>query len=244
MIASIPRWRMGLFGFLGLALSACQAASPVPTQTSPADLARVVSTPIPISPRVEGVYTEKYRAGLGDGVSGVFAISPNGNRFDFRFCRHPDCQLSDDELAARALGRCSLGAPQPCVLLDRNGRVGQPNRVWKDTDFDEPNPLPPALTLSDPVELAPGKFTAMTPDGELVVSLRPDGRAYFWDTGDGFHQGTWSLRQGGLCVDSVDQQATVTCGKLYGSDTGHITGAALDLFPTKFLPVMRMPDAQ
>ncbi|HEY4162956.1 MAG TPA: hypothetical protein VGM59_07810, partial [Dongiaceae bacterium] len=221
-----------------------------PAQISPAELARVVSAPIAVSPRVEGIYREKYLAQLDAQTSGAFAISPNGNRFDYRTCRHPDCQLSDDELAVRAIGRCSLGAPQPCVLFDRNGRIGQPNRIWTDADFDEPNPMPPALTIAGSAALAPGKYNAMTPDGVLVISLRPPlngepgGRAYFWDTGDGFHQGTWSLREDGLCIDSVDQQAAVACGKLYGTDAQHITGATLDLFPTKFLPVTRLPDAQ
>jgi hypothetical protein len=243
MIASIPRRSAGLPGLLALVLAACQPAAIPPAQTSPADLARVVAAPIPISPRVERLYRGKYRTGLDAQTSGAFAISPNGNRFDFRLCRHPDCRLSDDELASRALARCSLGAPQACVLLDRNGHIGQPHRVWKDADFDEPDPLPPTLTLRDPAALAPGKFIAMTPDGELVVSLRPDGRAYFWDTGDGFHQGTWSLRDKGLCVDSVDRRTTVACGKLYGTDARHVSGATLDLYPTKFLPVTRLPDA-
>jgi hypothetical protein len=243
----ILRWGAGFMGLLAFALAACRSAPPSPAQISPADLARVVSTPIPVSPRVAGIYRDKYLAALDTKTFGVFAISPNGNRFDFRTCRHPDCQLSDDELADRALARCSLGAPQPCVLFDRNGKIGQPHRIWTEADFDEPNPMPPELTLSDPAMLAPGRFTAMTPDGELVISLRPPlhgetgGRAYFWDTGDGFHQGTWSLREGGLCVDSVDRQATVACGTLYGTSAQQIAGARLDLYPTKFLPVKRLP---
>jgi hypothetical protein len=74
----------------------------------------------------------------------------------------------------------------------------------------------------------------------MVISLRPDGSAYFWDTGDFFHQGTWSVRDGGVCVDSVDQRATITCGKLYGADPLHIIGVSLDLFPGRFLPVTRL----
>jgi hypothetical protein len=249
---SRPIWRWGaiFLGFLAPALAACQSAPLPPAQSSPADLARVVSAPIPVSPRVAGIYRDKYRAALDARTSGVFAISPNGNRFDFRTCRHPGCQLSDDELADRALARCSLGAPQPCVLFDRNGTIGQPHRIWADADFDEPDPMPPELTLNDPAMLAPGKFTAMTPDGQLLISLRPPrkgetaGRAYFWDTGDGFHQGTWSLRDGRLCVDSLDRRATVACGKLYGNDPRAIIGARLDLYPTRFLPVARQPDAQ
>jgi hypothetical protein len=52
------------------------------------------------------------------------------------------------------------------------------------------------------------------------------------------------MREGSLCVDSVDQQATVACGKLYGTDPHEIVGARLDLYPTKFLPVTRLRDGQ
>jgi hypothetical protein len=228
---------------MALGLAACVAPAPPPAQVSPEDLARVAAAPIPISPRVAKIYREAYLAALGPAGSGVFAVSPNGNRFEFRFCRHPDCQLSDDELAARAIERCSIGVPaadqtKRCLVFDRNGRIAQPHRFWIDADFDMPATLAP-VALTVPAALAPGRFAVMTPEGQLVVSLRPDGRAYFWDTDDAFHQGTWSLKDGGLCVDSVDQRATVVCGKLFGADPLQITGATLDLFPGKFLPVTR-----
>lgn len=244
MIALRARGIAALSALLALAMTACAPTAPPPAQVSPEDLARVAAAPIPISPRVAKIYREDYLASLADGTSGSFAISQNGNRFEFRVCRHPDCQLSDDELAARAVDRCNLGAPtdsvRRCVVLDRNGRIVQPHKFWADADFDAPAPAPAELALRDPAALAPGYFATMTPDGQLLVSLRPDGRAYFWDTGDGFHQGTWSLKDGGLCVDSVDQRMTVVCGKLFGADPQHITGASLDLFPGKFLPVTRL----
>jgi hypothetical protein len=82
----------------------------------------------------------------------------------------------------------------------------------------------------------------MTPDGQMIISLRGDGRAYLWDTGDGFHQATWSLKGNKVCVDSIDGRSQVTCGKLYGTDKDHIVGATLDMFPGKYLTVTRIAD--
>ncbi|HVM85824.1 MAG TPA: hypothetical protein VMW18_18165 [Candidatus Binatia bacterium] len=230
---------------LALLLAACETAAPPPAQVSPADIARQAAAPIPVSPRVAKIYREDYLAQVGKDSSGVFAISPNGNRFYFRTCHHPDCGLSEDELAARAIDRCNIGIPsgdakQKCLVFDRSGTVVQPYRFWTEVDFDAPISPPPALVVTDAQTLAPGRFTAMTPEGQLAISLRADGRAYFWDTGDTFHQGTWSVKDSGLCVTSVDQRATVTCGTLYGTDPAHIVGVRLDLFPGRFLPVTRL----
>lgn len=232
---------------LGLVTAGCGGPVTPPVQISPADIARQAPAPIQISPRIAKIYGEDYLGQLAPGVSSVFAISPNGNRFEYRFCKHPDCLMSDDEIAVRAIGRCNIGVPQKdpanrCVIFDRNGKTQQPYRTWSDGDFDAPVPAPPALTVKDPAELAPGRFSAMTPEGQLVISLRPDGRAYLWDTSDGFHQGTWSLKENRVCVDSVDGRAAVTCGKLYGTDAAHIVGASLDLYPGKYLPVTRLAD--
>src|SRR5438552_348050 len=76
-----------------------------------------------------------YLEQLSGDVSGVMAISPNGNRLEYRFCRHPDCLLSDDEVAARAIARCNRGVPlkdpaNRCLVFDRNGKVNQPYRTW------------------------------------------------------------------------------------------------------------------
>ena len=85
---------------------------------------------------------------------------------------------------------------------------------------------------------------AITIPGDRVfpesMSMTPDGTAYFWDTGDYFHQGTWTLKDGALCVLSVDQRSMMTCGTLYGRDPQHIAGTSLDLFPGRFLPVTRL----
>jgi len=202
---------------------------------------------------VAGIYAT-YLDSISSDVSGVFAISPNGNRLEYRFCKHPDCLLSDDELAQRALSRCNFGAGQKdpaksCLVFDRNGKVNQPYRTWSESDFDTPVPAPAALEVKDPADLAPGRFSAMTPDGQMVISLRPPldgeagGRAYLWDTGDGFHQARWSLKEDGVCVDSIDgRSAAMTCGKLYGTDKDHIVGATLDLFPGKYLTITRLPN--
>jgi hypothetical protein len=235
-----------LGAFVGFLLTACGSPSAPPVQISPADIARQAPAPIQISPRVAKVYGEDYLGQLSGDVSGVFALSPNGNRFEYRFCRHPDCRLSDDELASRAIARCNIGVPQQdasqrCVVFDRNGKTGQPYRTWSETDFDTPVPNPPLLTVKDPGELAPGRFSAMTPEGLMVISLRPDGRAYLWDTGDGFHQASWTIKAGGVCVDSIDGRSAMTCGKLYGADAEHIVGASLDLFPGKYLTLTRLP---
>jgi len=232
---------------VGLLLAACGSPPPPPAQISPALIARQATAPIQISPRVAKVYGEKYLSEVGGDSSAVFAISPNGNRFEYRFCRHPDCQLTDDELAARAIARCNIGVPkndpaQSCVVFDRNGKTQQPYRTWSDGDFDMPVPNPPVLTVKDPPELAPGRFSAMTPEGQMVISLRPDGRAYLWDTGDSFHQALWSLKGDRVCVDSIDGRSAVTCGQLYGTDAAHILGASLDLFPGRYLPITRLAD--
>jgi len=234
----------GLAAGLTLMVVGCAETAPPAAQVSSADLARQAAVPIDISPYVVGIYRDKYLAGLDGATSGVFAISPNGNRFEMRFCRHPDCQMSDDEIAARALDRCNLGfarkhPEQRCLVFDRNGKIGQPYRFWTDADFDMPVPAPAPLNLTDPAALA-GRYSAMTPEGHLVVSLRPDGTAYFWDTGDYFHQGTWSLKAGAFCLVSVDQRTMMTCGTLYGRDPQHIAGTSLDLFPGRFLPVTRL----
>ena len=243
---------------MGLLMAGCGSPPAPKAQISPdliarGDIARQAPAPIQISPRVAEIYSEDYLGQLSGDASGVFAISPNGNRFEYRFCRHPDCQLSDDELAARAIARCNIGVPQKnpanrCLIFDRNGKTNQPYRTWSDSDFETPIPAPPLLTVKDPAELAPGRFSAMTPEGQMVISLRPPldgetrGRAYLWDTGDGFHQGTWSLREGGICVDSIDGRNAITCGKLYGTDPAHIVGAGLDLFPGKYLTITRVSD--
>jgi hypothetical protein len=235
-----------------LALAGCAGTGPGGPQVrseeiAREDLSRTVADPIPVSPFVAKVYREKYLPGLGTDTVGVFALSPNGNRFYQRSCHHPDCGLTEEELAARALDRCNIGVPRQdaglrCVVFDRSGRILQPHRFWTAADFDFPITNPPAkLVVADPAALAPARYAAMTPDGQLVISLRQDGRAYFWDTGDGFHQGTWSLKDDKICVDSVDQRATVTCGTLYGADPQHLAGVTLDLFPGKYLPLTRLP---
>jgi hypothetical protein len=228
---------------LALLVTGCGGPPPLQTQTSPADLARQAAAPIQISPYIAAIYRGKYLAGLDASTSGVFVISANGNRSEFRSCKHPDCQMSDDEIATRALDRCNLGfsrkdPAQRCLVFDRNGKIAQPYRFWTDADFGMPADAQ-RLTIADPKALT-GRFSAMTPEGQLVISLRPDGSAYFWDTGDYFHQGTWSIKDGGVCVDSIDRKTTMTCGMLYGGDLEHISGAALDLFPGKFLPVTRL----
>jgi hypothetical protein len=232
---------------MGLLLAGCGSPPAPKVQISPADIARQAPAPIQISPRVAGIYAG-YLDQLSGEVSGVFAISPNGNRLEYRFCRHPDCLLTDDELAARAIARCNIGVPQKepanrCLIFDRNGKVNQPYRTWSNADFEMPVPPPPVLSMKDSAALAPGRFAAMTPDGQMVISLRPDGRAYLWDTGDGFHQATWSLKADGVCVDSIDGRAQMTCGKLYGTDPDHIVGATLDLFPGKYLSITRLTAA-
>lgn len=230
--------------FLGPLIAGC-GSPPVPkVQISPADIARQAPSPIQISPRAAGIYAA-YLEQVSPDNSGVFAISPNGNRLEYRFCRHPDCQLSDDEIAERALSRCDRGLPRKdpdktCLVFDRNGKVNQPYRTWSPSDFDMPVPAPPLLAVTDPAALAPARFSAMTPDGQMIISLRPDGRAYLWDTGDGFHQAGWSLKAGGVCVDSIDRRSAMTCGKLYGTDPDHITGATLDMFPGKYLSITRL----
>ena len=233
--------------FLGLLLAGCGSPPAPKLQISPADIARQAPAPIQISPRVAAIYSA-YLEQVSAENSGVFAISPNGNRLEYRFCRHPDCLLGDDELAERALSRCDIGVPQKdpanrCLVFDRNGKVNQPYRTWSESDFDMPVQAPPALDVSDPAQLAPGRFSAMTPDGQMLISLRPDGRAYLWDTGDGFHQATWSLKEGGVCVDAIDGRSAMTCGKLYGADKDHITGATLDLFPGKYLSITRLSNS-
>jgi hypothetical protein len=227
----------------GLLLTGCGSPPAPRAQISPADIARQAAAPIQISPRVAAIYGA-YLDQLSPETSGVLALSPNGNRLEYRFCKRPDCLLSDDELAERALARCNRSMPQKdpaksCVVFDRNGKVMQPYRTWSDSDFGTPVPAPPVLRLNDPAELT-GRFSAMTPEGQLVISLRPDGRAYFWDTSDNFHQGRWSIKADGVCVDSVDGHAAVTCGKLYGTDPANIVGASLDLYPGKYLPITRL----
>jgi hypothetical protein len=228
-------------------LAGCGTPPAPKLQISPADIARQAPAPIQISPRVAAIYSA-YLEQISPENSGVFAISPNGNRLEYRFCRHPDCGLSDDELAQRALSRCDLGVPQKdpanrCLVFDRNGKVNQPYRTWSESDFDMPVQPPPALAVKDPAQLAPGRFSAMTPDGQMLISLRSDGRAYLWDTGDGFHQARWSLKEGGVCVDSIDGRSAMTCGTLYGADPDHITGATLDLFPGKYLSITRLANS-
>jgi hypothetical protein len=232
--------------FLGLLLAGCGSPPAPKLQVSPADIARQAPAPIQISPRVAAIYAA-YLEQVAPENSGVFAISPNGNRLEYRFCRHPSCQLSDDEVAERALNRCNFGVGQRdpakrCLVFDRNGKVNQPYRTWSESDFDMPVPNPPVLAVRDPAELAPGRFAAMTPDGEMIISLRADGRAYLWDTGDGFHQATWSLKGDRVCVDSIDGRTAMTCGKLYGADKDHIVGATLDMFPGKYLTITRIAD--
>jgi hypothetical protein len=229
---------------VGLLIAGCGTPPASKVQISPADIARQAPAPIQISPRVAAIYSA-YLEQIAPENSGVFAISPNGNRLEYRFCRHPDCLLSDDELADRAISRCNRGVPlkdpaNRCLVFDRNGKVNQPYRTWSAADFDMPVPAPSPLALNDPAELAPGRFAAMTPDGQMIISLRPDGRAYLWDTGDGFHQAGWSIKAGGVCVDSIDGRSAMTCGKLYGTDPDHITGATLDMFPGKYLTITRL----
>jgi hypothetical protein len=233
---------LGLFA--ALLVAGCGSPPAPKVQISPADIARQAPAPIQISPRVAGIYAA-YLEQVSCENSGVFAISPNGNRVDYRFCRRPDCLLTDDELAERALSRCDRGLPKKdpaktCLVFDQNGKVNQPYRTWSDSDFDTPVPNPPVLAVKDPAEIAPGRFAAMTPDGQMIISLRGDGRAYLWDTGDGFHQATWSLKGDNVCVDSIDGRSQVTCGKLYGADRDHITGATLDMFPGKYLTITRI----
>ena len=235
--------------FLGLFLAGCGSPPAPKVQISPADIARQAPAPIQISPRVAGIYSGYLNRISGD-VSGVFAISPNGNRLEYRFCEHPDCLLTDDEIAARALSRCDRGVPHKdpanrCLVFDRNGKVNQPYRTWSEADFDMPLSAPPLLDVKDPAALA-GRFSAMTPDGQMIISLRPPlngeagGRAYLWDTGDGFHQARWSIKESGVCVDSIDGRSAMTCGRLYGADPDHIVGATLDLFPGKYLTITRL----
>jgi hypothetical protein len=100
-------------------------------------------------------------------------------------------------------------------------------------------PAPPLLVVKDPAALA-GRFSAMTPEGQLVISLSGNGRAYLWDTSDNFHQGSWSVKGDGVCVDSIDGRSAMTCGKLYGTDPANIVGASLDLYPGKYLPITRL----
>jgi hypothetical protein len=233
---------LGLFA--GILLAGCGSPPAPKAQISPADIARQAPAPIQISPRVAGIYAG-YLNQLSPEVTGVFAISPNGNRLEYRFCKHPDCLLTDDEVAERALARCDRGLARKdpdktCVVFDRNGKVNQPYRTWSESDYDMPVPNPPVLAVKDPAEIAPGRFAAMTPDGQMIISLRGDGRAYLWDTGDGFHQATWSLRGDNVCVDSIDGRSQVTCGKLYGVDKDNIVGATLDMFPGKYLTITRI----
>ncbi len=111
---------------VGLLIAGC-ASPPAPrVQISPADIARQAPAPIQISPRVAGIYAA-YLEQISSDNSGVFAISPNGNRVEYRFCRHPDCLLTDAELAERALARCDRGLARKdpdrtCLVFDRNGR--------------------------------------------------------------------------------------------------------------------------
>lgn len=244
--AELLRKIAALGWLMGILLSSCGSPPAPKLQVSPADIARQAPAPIQISPRVAAIYGA-YLDQLSADTSGVFAISPNGNRLEYRFCKHPSCLLTDDELAERAIQRCSIGATKDpggrCLVFDRNGKTIQPYRTWSDSDFDTPVPNPPPLAAKDPAELA-GRYAAMTPEGQLVISLRPDGRAYFWDTSDNFHQGTWSIKADGVCVDSVDGRSAVTCGKLYGADAASIVGVSLDLYPGKYLPVTRLAEAE
>jgi len=233
--------------FAGLLIAGCASPPGQKLQISPADIARQAPAPIQISPRVGAIYAG-YLNEVSAENSGVFAISPNGNRLEYRFCRHPSCQLNDDELAERALNRCNFGVGQKdpasrCLVFDRNGKVNQPYRTWSEADFDMPVPNPPVLGVKDAADLAPGRFAVMTPDGQMTVSLRADGRAYLWDTGDGFHQARWSLKGDNVCVDSIDGRSQMTCGKLYGADKDHITGATLDMFPGKYLTITKISDS-
>src|SRR4051794_2129302 len=154
-------WKNAALGLLfGVLLTRCGSPPPPPVQISPAALARQAPAPIQISPRVAEIYSKKYLSALRGDTSAVFVLSPNGNRFEYRFCRHPDCQLSDDELAARAIARCNIGVPQQdpaqsCLVFDRDGKVNQPYRTWSDGDFDTPVPAPPVLTVKNASELAP-----------------------------------------------------------------------------------------
>ena len=83
---------------LALLLAGCGSPPAPKVQISPADIARQAPAPIQISPRVAAIYAG-YLEQIAPDVSGAFAISPNGNRVDYRFCRRPDCLLSDDEVA-------------------------------------------------------------------------------------------------------------------------------------------------
>jgi hypothetical protein len=239
--------KIAALGFLATLLLAGCGSPPAPkVQISPADIARQAPAPIQISPRVAAIYAA-YLEQVSPDNSGVFALSPNGNRLEYRFCHHPDCLLTDDEVAQRALARCDRGLARKdpdktCVVFDQNGKVNQPYRTWSESDFDMPVPNPPVLAIKDPAEIAPGRFAAMTPDGQMIISLRADGRAYLWDTGDGFHQATWSLKGDNVCVDSIDGHSQVTCGKLYGTGKDNITGATLDMFPGKYLTITRIAD--
>jgi hypothetical protein len=229
-----------------LLVAGCSSPPAPKLQISPADIARQAPQPIQISPRVAAIYSA-YLEQVSPDNAGVFAISPNGNRVEYRFCHRPNCQLTDDEIAERALARCDRGLPRKdpdktCLVFDRNGKVNQPYRTWSQSDFDMPVPNPPVLVVKNPAEIAPGRFAAMTPDGQMIISLRGDGRAYLWDTGDGFHQATWSLKGENVCVDSIDGHARVTCGQLYGADKDHIVGATLDMFPGKYLTLTRIAD--
>jgi hypothetical protein len=258
MIAAVAIWgsrrvkiaRMAaLAAVLVLAGAGCAEHAPPAAQVSSADLARQATAPIDVGPFVAALYRDKYLAGLDGATSGVAVISPTGNRIELRFCKHPDCQMSDDEIATRALDRCNLGFARRdpslrCLVFDRNGMIRQPYRFWTDADFEMPNPEPSPLSIGDPAQLADPKvfadqYLVMTPAGQLRISLYADGRANFWDTGDFFHQGTWSLKDGGVCVNSVDQRSIVTCGKLFGTQPSKIVGIVLDLFPGKLLPVRR-----
>src|SRR4051812_29007641 len=169
-------------------MAGCGSHPAPQVQISPTEIARQAPAPIQISPRVAGIYSG-YLDQLSGDTSGVFALSPNGNRLEYRFCKHPECGLTDDELAERALSRCNIGVPQQnpanrCLVFDRNGKVSQPYRTWSESDFDAPVPAPPVLVVKDPADLAPGRFSAMTPEGQMVISLRADGKAYLWDTSD------------------------------------------------------------
>jgi len=234
---------------LAISTAGCAESAPPATQISSAELARQAEAPIQISPYVASIYRDKYLPGLDASTSGVAVISATGNRMELRFCKHPDCQMSDDEVATRALDRCNLGfarrdPAQRCLVFDRNGKIQQPARFWTDADFAMPANPPPRLPITDPQQLVDPKnlgdrYVVMTPDGQLSINLHADGTAGFWDAGDFFHQGTWSLKDGSVCVNSVDRRTVVTCGTLYGSDPKKIAGIVLDLFPGRFLPVER-----
>ncbi len=116
--------------FTALLLAGCGSPPAPKLQVSPAEIARQAPAPIQISPRVAAIYAA-YLNEVSPENAGVFAISPNGNRVEYRFCLRPSCQLSDDELAERALNRCNFGAGQKdpekrCLIFDRTGKVNQP----------------------------------------------------------------------------------------------------------------------